>query len=221
MVCNDFLFLRIHQLALPFRSSNNTLNRFFELIAGDDLLVTSCRKDGCFINQVLQVCANKARSRSGNFSKVNGRIDRLAFGVYFENGFTPVLIRLIQHHTPVKTARAEQGRVQDIGSVGCCNHDHVGVSSKPVHFNQQLVEGLFALVMASAKTSTTMTTNSIDFINKHNTGRMLLGFVKKIAHTAGTHTDKHFHKFRTGNGEERHASFTRNCFCHQGLTGTR
>src|ERR671912_209416 len=49
----------------------------------------------------------------------------------------------------VEAARAQQGRVEDLGPVGGAQHDHVLGAGEAVHLGQDLVQGLFALVVAA------------------------------------------------------------------------
>ena len=49
---------------------------------------------------------------------------------------------------------------------------------------------------------------------------MLFGVFEHVAYPRCTHTDKHFNKVGTGNGEERNLGFTGNRTRQQGLTGT-
>jgi hypothetical protein len=60
-------------------------------------------------------------------------------------------IRQRHHNLTVKPARTQQRRVQNIRTVGRSNQDHAFVGFKPIHFNQQLVKRLLALVVPATK----------------------------------------------------------------------
>ena len=137
-----------------------------------------------------------------------------------KNLLTPTNIRQANYDLTVETPRTQQRRVQHVRAVSGGNDNDAVVHFKAVHLYQQLVESLLTLVMTTAHTGTTMTTNGVDLIDKDNARRMLLGLFEHVANTARTNTDKHLNKVGTGNGEERHLSFTRNRFCQQGFTGT-
>src|SRR5215208_1760527 len=49
---------------------------------------------------------------------------------------------------------------------------------------------------------------------------MPFGLIEQIAYATGTYTYEHLYKLRTGNGKERYARFTGNCFCQQGFPRT-
>jgi hypothetical protein len=128
----------------------------------------------------------------------------------------------IRHHDlPVKTARTQQRRVQNVRTVGRRNQDDAFIGFKAVHLHQQLVERLLALVIAAAKARATGTAHGVDLVDEDDAGRVLLGLFEHVAHTAGADANEHFHKIRTGNGEEGHARFTGNGARQQRLTGAR
>src|SRR5450759_2475622 len=102
----------------------------------------------------------------------------------FKDGFTAAHIRPVESNAAVKTTGAEQGRVEDVGTVCGSHHDHVGVGIETIHLNKHLVEGLLTLVVRPAQTGTALASNGINFVNKNYTGGMALGLVKQVSHTA-------------------------------------
>ena len=140
--------------------------------------------------------------------------------MHFQYLLTTTDIRQANNHLTVKAAGAQQGRIQHVGTVGCRNNDNAFIALKTVHFNQQLVQGLLALVMTTAETRAAMATHRVNFVNEDNTGRLFLGLLEHVAHAGGTHADKHFYEVRTGNGEKRHLGFAGDGLGQQGFTGT-
>src|SRR5215510_8759954 len=67
-----------------------------------------------------------------------------------------------------------------------------------------MVEGLLALVIASAEAGTAMTADGVDLVDEDYAGRVLLRLLEHVAHTARADTDEHLDEVGTGNGEERH-----------------
>jgi hypothetical protein len=53
------------------------------------------------------------------------------------------------------------------------------LDSKAVHFHQQLVEGLLALVMAAAQAGAAVAAHGIDFIDENDAGRVFLALQKR------------------------------------------
>lgn len=69
---------------------------------------------------------------------------------------------------------ANKDRSAHVGPVGGSKHNDAGVALKAVHFGQQLVDGLLALVIAAAHASATLAPDRVNFINEHDARRLLL-----------------------------------------------
>ncbi|MNQ60834.1 hypothetical protein D3C85_751330 [compost metagenome] len=138
-----------------------------------------------------------------------------------ENLFATTDVRQTNYNLTVETARTQQRRVQNIGTVGRGNHDDAVIHLKAVHLNQQLVERLLALVVTTTHASTTMATDRIDFVDEDDAWSVFLGLLEHVANTAGTHADEHFDEVGAGNGEERYFGFAGDGLGDQGFTGTR
>ena len=74
--------------------------------------------------------------------------------------------------------------------------------------------------MTASHTGTAPSCDSIDLIDKHDTRRIFLGFLKQITDTRGADADKHLHKIRTGNAKERHSRLAGNRLCQKCLTSS-
>ena len=86
--------------------------------------------------------------------------------------------------------------------------------------DEQLVERLFAFIIAAAKTCPARPANRINLVNKDDARRIALGLLEHVADPARTDTDKHFNKVRTRNCEEWNASFPCNGARQQCFTGS-
>ena len=121
----------------------------------------------------------------------------------------------------VEAARAEQGLIEDVGTVGGRHDDDAIVGIKAVHLDQQLVQGLLTFIMTTAETSAALAAHGVDLVDKDDGRHGLFGFFKQVAHTGSTDTDIHFHEVRAGDGVERHARLTRTGAGQQRFTGAR
>ena len=65
-----------------------------------------------------------------------------------------------------------------------------------------------------------MTTHSIDLIDEDDARCIFFGLLEQVTDATCTHTNKHLHKLRTGDGEERHSCLTSNGFGEKGFTGS-
>src|SRR4030088_2058953 len=93
-------------------------------------------------------------------------------------------------------------RISGGGTIGCCDDDHAGRSLESVHFNQKLVERLFALVVTASQAGSSLPAHRVDFIDEHDAGRVFLSLVEHVANARGAHADEHLHEVGTGDREE-------------------
>src|SRR5579859_79602 len=75
--------------------------------------------------------------------------------------------------------------------------------------------------MTAAHSRTAAPAHSINLVYKDNARCVLFSLIKQISYAAGSHTHKHFDKFRAANAEKRCVSFTSNGSRQQRFTSTR
>ena len=95
------------------------------------------------------------------------------------------------------------------------------VRFKAVHLNQELVEGLFALIVPAAEPGPASPTHRIDLVNEEDAGRVLLALRKEVANARGTDAHEHLYEVGSGHREERHIGFARNRARQQRLACAR
>ena len=176
-------------------------------------LVSAGGKQRAFIDEVHQIGTGEAGCTTGQNLEIDVRSQRHLAGMNTQNLFAAQHVRVWHHDLAVKTARTQQGGVKHIGAVGRRDDDNALILLEPVHLYEKLVQGLLALIIATAKTGPAMTTDRIDFIDEDNAGRVLLGLLEHVAHAAGANTHEHFDKVRSGNGEEGHIGLARHSAC--------
>ncbi len=121
----------------------------------------------------------------------------------------------------IEATRAQQGRVQDVGPVGGGDHDDPAGGVEAVHLDQQLVEGLFALVVAAAHAGTAMAADGVDLVDEDDGRRLFLGLLEQVPHPAGTDADEHLDEVGSRDREERHPGLAGHRPGEQGLAGAR
>ena len=103
--------------------------------------------------------------------------------MHAQNLLATLQVRSSNANLTVETARAQQRWVEDVWAVGCRDQDDVGLRIETIHFNQKLVEGLLALIVASTDTGTAVTTDGVDLVDEDDCGCALLGLLEEVAHT--------------------------------------
>ena len=216
----ELLLLVAHDLALLLRADDDLDGRFLDLLHGDRLFVGSRRQKGCFVEQVFEVCAGESGGRLGDRAELDVGSQRLLARVYLEDRFTAVDVGIADDDLTVESAGTQQRRVEYVGTVGRRDQDNAFVHAEAVHLDQQLVQGLLALVVAAAETCAALSADSVDLVDKDNTGSVLFRLVKEVAHSRRADADEHLDEVGTGDREERYAGFTCDGTRQQRLTGT-
>ena len=75
-------------------------------------------------------------------------------------------VRAVEDDLAVEAARAQQRRVEHVRPVGGGDHDHVGVRVEAVHLDQDLVEGLLALVVRAAQAGAALAADRVDLVDE-------------------------------------------------------
>ncbi|MNI20507.1 hypothetical protein D3C73_739920 [compost metagenome] len=201
-------------------TDDDAVNGFIDFAHADILAVTAGCKEGCFIEQVLQISTGEAGSALRNDIQLNVFGQRLVAGVNLQYSFTAFDIRTVNRDLTVKTSRTKQRRIKNVCAVGSRDDNNTFIAAKAVHFDEQLVEGLLTFVMSAAKSGAALTSDSIDLIDEDNTRSVLLRILEQITHTGCADTDEHFYEVGTGDAEERNTGFTGYCTGQQGFTCT-
>jgi len=111
----------------------------------------------------------------------------------------------------------QPGRVQNVAPVGSGQNNDLMPFVKAVHLYQELVKGLFALVVCLLQTGSSAASHGIEFIDEDNGWSSRFGLFKEAAHV----TRPSSHDLRGADGEEWHTRFSRHCSCKQCLVGSR
>src|SRR4051812_4960754 len=108
--------------------------------------------------------------------------------MYGQDAFAPFHIGTVDHHAAIKAARAQQRRIEHIGTVGGGHQNNTIIRLKAVHLYQQLIERLLTFIVAAAQASAAMTAYCVDLVDEDNAGRILLALLKKISYARCAHT---------------------------------
>ena len=108
--------------------------------------------------------------------------ERLAAGVHLEDVVAPGEVRALHGDLPVEAARAQQRRVEDVGTVGGGDQDDVVLHLEAVHLDEELVQRLLALVVAASETRAAMAADGVDLVHEDDARRRLLGLLEEVAH---------------------------------------
>ena len=190
-------FLIGHDARLLFQTADDTIHRIEEILLCHRLTVVACGDEGGLVADVGDVGAREARRLSGEQVDVQAGLQLEGTQMHVEDRNAFGQIGEIDVDLTVETSGAQQSLVEHVDTVGRGENDDTGVRAETVHFRQQLVEGIFAFVVAAETCSLGAgATHGVNFVDKHDRGRFLLGFFEQVANAASSHADKHFDEVR-------------------------
>ena len=210
-----------HHAALALRTGDHALHGLLDLVHRDLVLMAARGEQRGLVEEIRQVGAGKAHGELGQLLELDVLGKRLVLGVHAQDLLAAAHVGAVHGDLTVKTAGTQQRRVQDVRTVGGGQQNHGLGLVKAVHLDQQLVQGLLALVVTAAQAGAALATDGVDLVDKDDRGRLRLGLFEQVAHAGSAHAHEHLHKVGAGDGEERHARLTGNGLGEQRLTGAR
>src|SRR5690606_162503 len=148
-------------------------------------------EEGGLVDQIGQVGSGEPGGAAGEDLEIDVFAQRLASGVNAEDRLPSVDVGCVDDDLTIEAARAEQGRVEDVGTVRRRHHDHPGVALEAVELDQELVQGLLPLVVAATKAGATVTPDGVDLVDEDNGRCALLGLLEEVTDTGGADADEH------------------------------
>ena len=194
-----------HDAALALGTGDDALHGLLDLGHGDLGLVAARGEKGALVHEVHKVGAGEAGRELGQALEVDVGGQRLALGVHADDLLAAGDVGAVHRDLAVEAARAQQGGVEDVGTVGGRDEDHSLVGLEAVHLDEQLVERLLALVVTATQAGATLATDGIDLVDEDDGGAGGLGLLEEVAHAGGAHAHEHLHEVRARDGEEWHA----------------
>ena len=171
------------------------------------------------VHQVGDVGAREAGRAARDRAGLYVRRERHLAHVHLEDFLAPEHVGVRHHDLTVEAARTQQRGVQHVRPVGRRDQDHALVGLEAIHLDQELVEGLLALVVTAAETGTPVPADRVDLVDEDQAWRVLLALLEHIAHAARADADEHLDEIGTGDREEGHVGFACDGARQQRLAG--
>ena len=199
----------VHHAVLALGAGHQALHGLVDLGHGDVRLVAASGEQRGFVHEVHEVGAGHAARELRDARQVDIGTDGLVLRVHRKNLLAAANVGRIDHDLAVETARTKQSRVQNVNAVRRRDEHHGLVLLEAVHLDEQLVQGLLALIVAAAQTGATLAANGVDLVDEDDRRSRFLGMLEQVAHAACANAHEHFDEFRTRNTEERHLGLAR------------
>src|SRR5690606_39896881 len=139
--------------------------------------------------QVGHVCTCVPGGAAGEYLEIYVFAQRLASGMDAEDRLASVDVGCVDDDLTIEAPRAEQRRVEDVGTVRRRHHDHPGVALEAVELDQELVQGLLPLVVAATEAGAAVTPDGVDLVDEDDGRRALLGLLEEVPDTGGADAD--------------------------------
>ncbi|OLC07636.1 MAG: hypothetical protein AUH41_10030 [Gemmatimonadetes bacterium 13_1_40CM_66_11] len=130
-------------------------------------------------------------------------------------------VRHVDHDLAVEPAGTQQGGIENVGTVGGGEQNDAVVRLEAIHFDEQLIQRLLALVVAATEPSPAVPADGIDLVDEDDARGMRLALLEQVAHARGTDADEHLDEVGARHREERPARFTGDGLGEQRLARSR
>ncbi len=220
MIRRDELLLVLHDAGAALRAGHHAVDGLIQRAVVDQLRVAARGEQCGLVEHVREVGASEAGSLAREHLEVDALGHRLAGGVHGQDLLAPLEVGSVDADLAVEAARAQQRRVEDVGTVGGRDQDDVGLRVEAVHLDEQLVERLLALVVAAAHAGTAVATDGVDLVDEDDRRAVLLGLLEQVAHAARADADEHLDEVGARDRVEGHARLTGDGAREQRLAGS-
>ena len=139
-----------HDTVFLFGTDHDSLDGITDFVIADFSELTTGGQDRGFVQQVGEVSTRVTGGTTRHLVEVDIFRQRLAASMNAQNLQTTGVVRAIDRDLTIKATRTHQGCIKHIRTVGRRNDDDACVALKAIHLGEELVEGLLALVIATA-----------------------------------------------------------------------
>src|SRR5215831_12422288 len=221
VVGGDLLFLVAHRAGLALGAGDDPVDGLFQRLVVDQPAAGTRGQQRRLVDHVGQVGTGEAGRAAGDDRQVDVRGEGLPLGVYGKHGLASLDIRRRHRDLPVEPSGTQQRRVEDVRPVGRRDEDYAALDVESVHFDEQLVQRLLALVVAAAEAGAAMPAYRVDFVHEDDRRGVRLGLLEEVAYPGRANADEHLDEVRPGDRVERHSRLTGHRPGEQRLAGTR
>src|SRR5579864_8742813 len=194
VICGDLLFFFREEQALALRAHQDLVLGQLKVIHQHGFAIVAGGVQRRFIHHVGKLSAGETRCAARQNREINVVCQRNLAGVYAEDFFTSTNISKWNHNAAIKASRTQKSGIKNVWPVGGGDQNHAFIGLKPIHFDEQLVECLLALIVSAAKTCAAMASNGVNFVDKDDAGSVFLALLKQVAYAACAHAHKHLNK---------------------------
>ena len=165
MVGHPATIIRIeHDPAL--NAKDNLFHGVIEIDPRDRVAILARGEEGRLIDQVAQLGADQAGRNRRQFGQAHFRCQRHIARMHPQDGLATSSIRPLHCDPAVKAARTQQRGVKHVRTVRRRQDDHRLPGIEAIHFSEQLIQGLLALIVSTAEAGPTLPANRVKLVDE-------------------------------------------------------
>ena len=145
---------------------------------------------------------DEARGDAGDLLQVDRLVELHLGRVDLEDLLASAHVGPIDRDVAVEASGPQQRRIERFRPVRGRHHDHAAVGAETVHFDQQGVERLLALVVSADDAAAAGLAQGVQFVDEDDAGGLGLGLLEHVAHPGGADADEHLDEVGAGEAEE-------------------
>ncbi len=218
--CKSLLMLS-HTQRFLLISHDDFLDRFLDHPDSYTFLTFLTCEYSSFIEKIAELSSRESDRDGSDLIPVHISIEWLALRMYFEDLLAIFEGWETDGHTSIESSWSQKCLIEDIGAIGRCHDDDIGIIIESVHLGQDLIQGLLTLIMSPSDTRRSLLPDSIDLIDEYDRRGFLTSFFEKISYTGSTDSDEHLDELRSRNREKWNFRFSGDCTSKESLPGTR
>src|SRR6056300_1608581 len=219
VVRHEFL-LAEGELYITLSTHYNTLIDILHDVIRDHTLTITDSADGTLVHEVRKVSTRETRGLLGDVPKVNILREVLVPRVDTEDLLTTLNTGKSNLNFAVETAWTEESVIEDVDAVRRSDDHDTSLIVETIHLSEELVDGLFTLIVGRHTTCRTLLTNSVNLIDEDDTRLILSCLLEKFAYALGSNTYEHLNEVRGRTLNEGDVGLTSDGSSEEGLTRT-
>src|SRR3989344_7759531 len=206
MPSHDTLVLVGDERVFALQTLQNLFLGVIDDLARNGLALTLSGLERSLVDDELKRRTGQSGGLAGQRLQIDVRSQDFSLDVDAQDSQTAAQIRLRQVDLAVKAAGAHERVVKDFRPVRGGHDDDAAVRLEAVHALQDLVQGLFALlVTAAARDPAALAGEAVNLVDEDDAGRLFARFLEEVAHAGRADADEHFHEAGAAGREERYA----------------
>ena len=180
VVRDPHLLVRAEEPLPLLGAGDQAFDPFLEFRLADVVLAPPRRQKRGLVDQVRQVGADEPGSHGGDLTEVEAVGQGDDPGVDLEDLLAADEVGTVDDHLAVEPTGTDQGGVERLGAVGGGQKDDAAVGVEAVHLDQELVEGLVALVVSARSPRASGLADGVEFVDEDQAGGLGLALANRL-----------------------------------------